>query len=95
MTAPDSIFLHRLRNELQNELLHQFSRDSSGADQPIVFGSSLLVAKVGVTLAFLQSLGTSPLLYDLSKMDSGLSVTIARLWVHAIRAQGFVGVRLV
>jgi len=51
-----------------------------------------------MTLALLQSLGTSPVLQDLSKMmESGSAMTSASslsTQVHSIRAHGFEGIQI-
>jgi len=80
LTTPDNLlFLHLLDDDLQDELLHHLSRDGAEADWPVVPWVLLLAfLKIGVTLAFLQSSGTSPVLQDLSKMmENGSAMTSA------------------
>lgn len=60
--------------------MHHLSRDEGEAAWPWFPGSSFLpFLKTGVVLAFLQSSGAFPALYDLSKMmESGLTLTSAK-----------------
>ena len=101
LTTPDNLlFLHLLRDDMQNELLDHLSRDGSEVDWPVVPWVLLLALFEDWSDAgFLQSLGTSPVLQDLSKMmESGSAMTSASsLSTHGCIPSGpmqFVGVQI-
>jgi len=77
LTTPDNLlYLHLLKGNIQNELFHHICREGE-ADWPVVPWSSFFL-KTGVTLAFIQSSGTFPVLQDLSKMmESGSAMMSA------------------
>jgi len=76
LTTPDNLFLHLLRDDIQNELFDHLSRDGGEADQPVVCWDLLLALfEYWSDIGFPQSSGTS-VIQDLSKlMESGSAMT--------------------
>ena len=101
LATPDKLlFLHLLVDDLQDNLLHQLSRDGGEAEWPVVSWVLLLAL-----FEDWSDTGLSPVLGHLScpagpLKDDGewLSNDIRQLpqhsWVHSMRAHGFVDVQI-
>lgn len=83
MTTPnDLLFFYMLGTELQNDLFHHLSRDGGETDWHVVSQALLfLFLKIGLKLAFLQSLSIShhALHYFSKMMESGLETSASSL----------------
>ena len=100
-TLDDLLFLHLLRDDLQNELLHRLSRDGGEADRLVVPWILLLAlfedwSDTGFSSVFEHvSFPPRPFKDDGEWLSNDICQLPQHLWVHSVGSHGFVGVQIV